>query len=270
MSLVVFTAIAGIILAGSDLHPFIMLVTVLSIAMGSGAAGAINMWYDADIDSVMQRTQKRPIPKGKIRKDEVLAFGVIMSIISVILLHAATNITAAALLAAAILFYVFVYTILLKRRTPQNIVIGGAAGSFPPMIGWAAVTGDVSIAAIILFLIIFLWTPPHFWALAIYRNDDYKKAKIPMLPVTHGINNTKAQILIYTIILIAATYLPFLYIAELDLIYLIAASIINLRFLSLAIKLYYNCTEKNSIQMFIYSIFYLFLLFGFLIIDKLL
>ncbi len=268
MSLVVFSGITGIILADGYIHPFMVIITVLAICLGSGAAGAINMWYDADIDSIMTRTQKRPIPQKRIHKAEALTFGIILSIVSVILLHAATNAVAAMLLASAILFYVIIYTMWLKRRTPQNIVIGGAAGAFPPMIGWAAVTGTITIESIILFTIIFLWTPPHFWALAIYRNDDYKKAKIPMLPVTHGIEATKKQILFYTILLIASTYLPYFYIKDMGLIYLVGNTILNLYFLYLALKLYLRTGPKTSIKLFVFSIFYLFLLFGLMIADK--
>ena len=181
---------------------------MLAIALGSGAAGAINMWYERDLDALMARTANRPLPAGRVAPDDALGLGVLLSIFSVLLMAVATNFVAAALLAAAILFYVFVYTIWLKRRTPQNIVIGGAAGAFPPMIGWAAVTGDVSAVGIALFLLIFLWTPPHFWALALYRSDDYRRAGVPMLPVVAGPRETKRQMLIYTLVLVPVALAP--------------------------------------------------------------
>ncbi|MDP1964063.1 MAG: heme o synthase, partial [Reyranella sp.] len=199
MSLVVFTGLVGVLIAPAHLHPFTAALAVLAIALGSGAAGAINMWYERDLDALMARTRNRPLPAGRVAPDDALGLGVLLSIFSVLLMAVATNFVAAALLAAAILFYVFVYTIWLKRRTPQNIVIGGAAGAFPPMIGWAAVTGDVSAVSIALFLLIFLWTPPHFWALALYRCDDYRRAGVPMLPVVAGARETKRQMLIYTV-----------------------------------------------------------------------
>src|SRR5258708_8618607 len=183
MSLVVFTGLVGVLIAPGHIHPFAAALAVLAIALGSGAAGAINMWYERDLDALMTRTANRPLPAGRVPPDDALPLGVLLSIFSVLLMAVSTNYVAAALLAAAILFYVFIYTIWLKRRTPQNIVIGGAAGAFPPMIGWAAITGDVSAVGIALFLLIFLWTPPHFWALALYRSDDYRRACVPMLPV---------------------------------------------------------------------------------------
>ncbi len=186
MSLVVFTGFAGLVAAPGSLHPLLATVAVLCIAVGAGAAGAVNMWYDRDIDAVMQRTRRRPIPAGKVAPEEALAFGVTLSLFSVMLMGVAVNWTAAALLALANGFYVFVYTVWLKRRTPHNLVIGGAAGAFPPMIGWAAVTGAVSVESIALFMIIFMWTPPHFWALALYREGDFAKAGVPMLPVVAG------------------------------------------------------------------------------------
>src|ERR671910_1274990 len=191
MSLVVFTGLAGLLVAPGSLHPLLAAVAVLCIAVGAGAAGVINMWYDRDIDALMRRTRKRPIPAGRVAPDEALAFGVTLSLFSVMVMGVAVNWTAAALLALASAFYVFVYTVWLKRRTPQNIVIGGAAGAFPPMIGWAAVTGGVSVEAMALFLIIFVWTPPHFWALALFRNEDYVRAGVPMLPVVAGERETK-------------------------------------------------------------------------------
>src|ERR1044071_6766702 len=208
MSLVVFTGLIGVMIAPGHLHPFTAALAVLAIALGSGAAGCINMWYERDLDALMVRTANRPLPAGRVAPDDALGLGVLLSIFSVLLMAVSTNLVAAALLAAAILFYVFVYTIWLKRRTPQNIVIGGAAGAFPPMIGWAAVTGNVSAVGIALFLLIFLWTPPHFWALALYRSDDYRRAGVPMLPVVVGPRETKRQMLIYTLVLLPVALVP--------------------------------------------------------------
>src|SRR5215475_5790575 len=207
MSLVVFTGLLGMLIAPGHLDPFAAALAVLAIALGSGAAGAINMWYERDLDALMARTRNRPLPAGRVAPDDALGLGVLLSIFSVLLMAVSTNYVAAGLLVAAILFYVFVYTIWLKRRTPQNIVIGGAAGAFPPMIGWAAVTGDVSLPSILLFLIIFLWTPPHFWALALYKQGDYGAAGIPMLPNVAGEQSTKLQILIYSVLLVATTFI---------------------------------------------------------------
>src|SRR5215475_14309257 len=203
MSLVVFTGLVGVLIAPGHLHPFAAALAVLAIALGSGAAGAINMWYERDLDALMARTRNRPLPAGRVAPDDALGLGVLLSIFSVLLMAVSTNFVAALLLAAAILFYVFVYTIWLKRRTPQNIVIGGAAGAFPPMIGWAAVTGDVSAISIALFGLIFLWTPPHFWALSLYRSDDYRRAGVPMLPVVAGARETKSQMMAYTLLLVS-------------------------------------------------------------------
>ena len=199
MSLVVFTGFAGLAVAPGEMHPILAAVAVFCIALASGAAGAINMWYDRDIDALMERTRERPLPTGKIEPAEALSFGVILAAGAIMLMFLATNAIAAALLATAVLFYVFVYTVWLKRRTSQNIVIGGAAGAFPPAIGWAAVTGNVGMEAVVMFLVIFFWTPPHFWALALYRKGDYATAGIPMLPVVRGGSATKRQMLIYTI-----------------------------------------------------------------------
>jgi len=198
MSLVVFTGLAGLWLApnATDLHPVLAIVAILCLAINAGAAGAINMWYDRDIDAVMKRTQSRPLPMGHIDPNEALSYGIILSVFSTMMMGIALNWTAAAILAFANIFYVVIYTIWLKRRTPQNIVIGGAAGAFPPMIGWAAVSGDITLASISLFAIIFFWTPPHFWALALFANEDYTRAKVPMLPVTHGEKHTKIHMMV--------------------------------------------------------------------------
>jgi len=208
MSLVVFTGLVGVLIAPGAIHPVTAAIAVAAIALGSGAAGAINMWYERDLDAVMERTRGRPLPTGRVAPDDALALGVLLSVFSVALMALATNPVAAALLAAAILFYVFIYTMWLKPRTPQNIVIGGAAGAFPPMIGWAAVSGDVSATAIALFALIFLWTPPHFWALALYRCEDYRRAGVPMLPVVAGARTTKNQILLYSLLLLPAGLAP--------------------------------------------------------------
>ena len=208
MSLVVFSGLAGLLVAPGTLHPVLAIVAVLCIAVGSGAAGAINMWYDRDIDGLMERTKLRPIPDGRVAPGDALSFGIVLAVGAVAIMGLAVNIFAAALLALAILFYIFIYTMWLKRRTPQNIVIGGAAGAFPPMIGWAAVTGDISVGSLVLFALIFFWTPPHFWSLALYRSGDYKKAGVPMLPVVAGKRETKLQMLYYTILLLPLAVLP--------------------------------------------------------------
>ncbi len=202
MSLVVFTALTGMVAAPGSIHPLLAVIALLAITIGAGASGALNMWYDADIDAVMQRTAARPIPRGRITPDEALGFGVFLSAASVVTLGLLVNSVAGGLLAFTIFFYVFIYTMWLKRWTPQNIVIGGAAGAFPPMIGWAAMTGSVSIESVLLFLIIFMWTPPHFWALALYRSRDYERAGVPMLPVVAGARETRKQILIYSLLLV--------------------------------------------------------------------
>ena len=226
MSLAIFTSICGLFLAPIQMHPFFIFLSILCISIGAGASGAINMWYDQDIDGLMVRTQGRPIPQGKISALDALGFGVILALVSVLILGLAVNYFAAFLLFFSIFFYVFIYTIWLKRRTPQNIVIGGAAGAFPPVIGWACSTGDVSTFPLILFLIIFMWTPPHFWALALYKDIEYSKAKVPMLPVVKGKKTTKRQIMIYSIILFAVTILPFLF-GFSGLLYLISALALN-------------------------------------------
>ena len=208
ITLVVFTGFVGLLLAPGPLHPVLALAAVLCIAVAAGAAGAINMWYDRDIDAIMRRTAQRPIPSGRIGAGEALGFGVTLAVASVLVMGLATNAVAAALLALSILFYVFVYTIWLKRRTPQNIVIGGAAGAFPPVIGWAAVTGTVDIMPLLMFAIIFFWTPPHFWALSLYASEDYERAGVPMLPVIAGARATRHQVMIYTVALAVASLLP--------------------------------------------------------------
>jgi protoheme IX farnesyltransferase len=267
MSLVVFTGFAGLFVAPGEMHPLLAAVAVLCIAVGAGAAGAINMWYESDIDAVMERTRGRPIPAGRVAPAEALGFGVILSLFSVLLMCVAVNWVAALLLAFANAFYVFVYTVWLKRRTPQNIVIGGAAGAFPPMIGWAAVTGSVSLEPMVLFLIIFMWTPPHFWALALYREGDYAKAGIPMLPVVAGKAATRRQILAYSFFLAPLALLPTL-LGTAGLVYAAVATVMGGCFILLALKLSRDASDRTARQLFGYSILYLFVLFAVLIVDR--
>ena len=267
MSLVVFTGFAGLMVAPGQIHPLLAAVAVICIAVGAGAAGAINMWYDRDIDGVMARTAARPIPAGRVAPDEALAFGVILSLFSVMLMALAVNWTAAALLALANGFYVFVYTMWLKRRTPQNIVIGGAAGAFPPMIGWAAVTGTVELESVMLFLVIFLWTPPHFWALALYRVGDYAKAGVPMLPVVAGKAQTRSQMLAYTLALLPVAVAPAL-LGTAGPVYGLAAAGLSLWFVALAWRVRSERSDRSAKRMFGFSVLYLFALFALLIIDR--
>ena len=267
MSLVVFTGFAGLIAAPGGLHPFLAGVAVLCIAIGAGAAGAINMWYERDIDALMERTRRRPIPAGRMAPDAALAYGVILSLFSVMLMGLAVNWVAAALLALANGFYVFVYTIWLKRRTPQNIVIGGAAGAFPPMIGWAAVTGTVGLESIALFLIIFMWTPPHFWSLSLYREGDYAKAGIPMLPVVAGAAETRRQILIYAVLLAPLSLAPAL-LGAAGMLYGAVAFGLSLIFVLYALRVRFDRTLASARRMFGFSILYLFLVFAALIVDR--
>lgn len=262
MSLVVFTGFAGMVIAPGfeNLHPFLAVIAMLSLALGAGAAGAINMWYDRDIDAVMNRTKDRPVPSGKIEPAEALAFGVVMSLAAILLMGLALGWVAGGLLAFANLFYVVIYTIWLKRSTPQNIVIGGAAGAFPPMIGWAAVTGDVTLMPVLLFAIIFFWTPPHFWALSLFANEDYKRANIPMLPVVAGERATKIQMLIYTLILIPLTVAP-VFFGLASLTYGLIAGVLGGLFLLSCVRVLLNNDLKHAKIMFGYSVFYLFALF---------
>lgn len=266
MSLVVFTGLAGLVVAPGAMHPALAAVAVLCIALGAGASGAINMWYDRDIDALMERTRDRPIPSGRVGPRQALVFGVVLSVLSVAVMGLSVNWTAAALLALAISFYVFVYTIWLKRRTAQNIVIGGAAGAFPPMIGWAAATGAVSLESIALFLIIFMWTPPHFWALALYRAGDYAKAGVPMLPVVAGKAHTRRQILVYALLLVPLSFLP-LALGMAGVAYGAAAAIMGAGFLLLAVRVLRELGERSARQMFRFSILYLFVLFAVLLAE---
>ena len=267
MSLVVFTGLAGLLVAPGSLHPILAAVAVLCIAVGSGAAGAINMWYDRDIDAVMERTRDRPIPVGRVEPGDALAFGVILAVGSVAVMGLAVNLAAAAILASAVLFYVFIYTVWLKRRTPQNIVIGGAAGAFPPMIGWAAVTGGVGIESLVLFLLIFFWTPPHFWALSLYRCDDYAAARVPMLPVVAGKRETKKQMLVYTLLLLPLSIAP-AWLGVAGWIYGTVALALSLVFVAAAVAVWFDGSDRSAKRMFGYSIFYLFGLFALLIADR--
>jgi heme o synthase len=267
MSLVVFTGFAGLYLAPGVLHPILALTAVLCIAVGAGAAGAINMWYDRDIDALMSRTQGRPIPAGRIEPGAALGFGISLAVASVLMMGLVVNLAAAALLVLTIAFYVLVYTMWLKRRTPQNIVIGGAAGALPPMIGWAAVTGDVSLAPVVLFAIIFMWTPPHFWALALYRSGDYAKAGVPMLPVVAGAQATKRQIMIYAVALVPVTLAPVV-LGVSSLMYGAGAALLGVIFVAAAWRVMGDASGRAARWMFGYSIFYLFMIFVLLIADK--
>jgi protoheme IX farnesyltransferase len=266
MSLVVFTGFAGMVAAPGHIHPLLAAIAVLCIAVGAGAAGAINMWYDRDIDALMTRTRDRPIPAGRMDPSETLAFGVVLSIGSVLTMALAVNFAAAALLALSIGFYVFVYTMWLKRRTPQNIVIGGAAGAFPPMIGWSAVTGDVGLASIALFLIIFMWTPPHFWALALFRAGEYARAGVPMLPVVAGTRATKLHILAYSALLVPVGTLPS-FLGVTGLVYAATSVVLGLVFLAGAVAVWRDDGDRAAKALFGYSIIYLFLLFALVMID---
>ncbi len=266
MSLVVFTGACGLWLAPGNLHPFMQFISVLAIAMGSGAGAAINMWYDRDIDAIMRRTQKRPLPSGRIAADDSLVMGIMLSIASVALLGLASNWVAAAWLAFAIFFYAVIYTMGLKRFTPQNIVIGGAAGAFPAVIGWAAVSGEAfSLMPWMMFATVFFWTPPHFWALALYRHEDYKTANVPMLPVVAGMASTKRHIVAYSVLLLIASLSPLL--AGAGMLYAVAATVLSVQFLRHAIRTARSDDAKVAMKLFGYSILYLFLLFAALVID---
>jgi len=267
MSLVVFTGVVGLALAPGAVEPWVAVAAVLWIAVGAGAAGAINMWYDRDIDQQMIRTMRRPIPAGRVAPARALGVGIVLSVVSVIAMALTVNAMAAVLLVVTIAYYVFIYTMWLKRRTPQNIVIGGAAGAFPPMIGWAAVTGGVSVESLILFAIIFMWTPPHFWALALFRCGDYAKAGVPMLPVVAGVRATKNQILAYSLLLVPITLLP-VAVGMSGAVYGIAALGLGAVLLRHAVRVRRDDTDKAARPMFLFSILYLFLIYVFLLIDR--
>ncbi len=267
MSLVVFTALVGLLVAPGHLHPVIALTALICIAVGAGAAGALNMWYDADIDARMARTAARPIPAGRLLPGEALAFGLTLATGSVVVLGLLVNLAAAALLALTIAFYVVVYTMWLKRTTPQNIVIGGAAGALPPMIGWAAVTGGFALEPTLLFLIVFFWTPPHFWALSLYRTEDYARAGIPMLPVVAGAEKTRLQILLYTLILAPLGATPWL-LGYAGPSYGAVALVTGAAMIALALQVRAEARgHAASKRLFGFSILYLFLLFAMLLVD---
>ncbi|MDC0736898.1 heme o synthase [Cognatishimia sp. SS12] len=268
MSLVVFTAMVGLLAAPGGLHPIEAFCAILFIAIGGGASGALNMWYDSDIDQVMSRTKSRPIPSGKVTREEAFAIGMALSVMSVVMLGLATNLVAAALLAFTIFFYVVIYTMWLKRWTPQNIVIGGAAGAFPPMIGWAAVTGGISVESVLMFTLIFMWTPPHFWALCLFMKSDYRDAGVPMLHVTHGRASTRKHILVYTLLL-AAIAIGIGFTSVGGLIYLTVALVLNALFVLGAVSIWRrsdaDCeadNHKREKSFFALSLLYLFLHFG--------
>ena len=275
VSLVVLTGVIGMVLAPGRLNPVLAFTTVLSIALGAGAAGAINMWYDRDIDRLMRRTANRPVAAARIGPDEALQYGVALSVLSVIMLGLATNLAAGAWLALSIAFYVFVYTMWLKRRTPQNIVIGGAAGAFPPIIGWVAVTGHLAALPLLLFLIVFLWTPPHFWALSLYACADYDRAGVPMLPVVKGRRATRRQIVLYTVLLLAVSLCPWLF-GLAGRLYGASAAILGLGFLAMSLWTLFEPQDEAGRSLrgdraarktFRYSLSYLALLFGAVAVD---
>ena len=275
VTLVVLTGIVGMMVAPGHLHPVLAFTAVLCIAVAAGAAGAINMWYDRDIDAVMRRTSRRAIPTGKIEPNEALAFGVVLAVSSVVIMALATNVVAAAWLALSIAFYVFVYTMWLKRRTSQNIVIGGAAGAFPPVIGWAAVTGDVTAMPLLLFAIVFLWTPPHFWSLALYACKDYGRAGVPMLPVVAGARHTRLQILLYTLVLLPVSVLPWL-LGYAGPVYGLTAVALGLGFVLSAVLVFRDKQDASGVSLtndvparaaFRFSLAYLAILFGAVAVD---
>lgn len=261
MSLVVFTAFIGMVMAPGEIHPVIAFTAILCIAVGAGASGCLNMWYEADLDALMERTKNRPIPSGRMDRQTALHFGVGLATASVLVMGLMVNLVAGALLLMTILFYVVVYTIWLKRRTSMNIVIGGAAGAFPPMIAWAAVTGDVSLESVVLFGLIFMWTPPHFWSLSLFACKDYEAAGIPMLPVVSGKDETRKQIMIYTLLMVVASLLPWV-MGFAGPVYGITAAVSGAIFTGLALTLLRRKDEKSAKKTFFYSIFYLFILFA--------
>ena len=273
MSLVIFTAFVGLIAAPGTIHPWMGFVALLAIAVGAGAAGALNMWYDADIDALMKRTAKRPVPAGAVLPSEALGFGLTLAVGSVLVLGLMVNLAASALLAFTIFFYIAIYTMWLKRLTPQNIVIGGAAGAFPPMVGWVSVTGSVDLGSIALFLIIFIWTPPHFWALALWKkiNADYTNAGVPMLPVVAGSDETRRQILIYTLLLFPVTLLPPL-LGTTGMFYTLAATGLGIMFIYHAVQVYRiregQDAEIACKKLFGFSTLWLFLIFALILVER--
>ena len=272
MTLVVFTALCGLLAAPVHINPILGFTAILCIAVGAGASGALNMWYEADLDARMKRTKNRPLPAGRMDRQSALHFGVALGVGSVVLMGLAINLLAAVILAVSILFYVLVYTVWLKRRTPQNIVIGGAAGAFPPLIGWAAATGRIELLPLLLFLLIFLWTPPHFWALSLFVRTDYAAAGVPMLPVVAGIKTTRRHVLLYTLPMAAAAVAPWP-LGLAGIIYGVTASLLTAWFVLLAVRVALS-RETDQAQMkperalFKFSILYLFVLFGALVVDR--
>jgi protoheme IX farnesyltransferase len=271
MSLVLFTSMVGLLIAPEKVSFTVSIISLFAVALGAGAAGALNMWYESDLDALMTRTCLRPIPTGRVQKNQALWFGIILSVISISLLYFIANIVSSVLLATTIGFYFFIYTIWLKRRTPQNIVVGGAAGALPPVIGWAIATNSLSVESIILFLIIFIWTPSHFWALSLYKSSDYKKAKIPMLPIIAGIQTTKLNILIYSLLMAPVVALPYFFNFG-SLFYLILSSLMTSYYVYLCAVLFKEKNNKTSNiiarRVFIYSIFYLFFIFVLILVDN--
>jgi protoheme IX farnesyltransferase len=272
MTLVVFTGAAGLFAAPVVLHPVLAFTAILCIALGAGAAGALNQWYEVDLDIRMKRTASRPLPAGRMEPQAALHFGVGLGVFSVLLMGLATNWLAAAILAVSILFYVLVYTVWLKRRTPQNIVIGGAAGAFPPLLGWAAATGDVTLLPVLMFALIFLWTPPHFWALALFVHRDYANAGVPMLPCTNGLAATRQQLFAYSLPMAAVAIAPWP-LGQTGAIYGVAATALSLAFIALAWPILRSqVTEPSQMRaekrLFKYSVLYLFILFGALVVDR--
>ena len=271
MSLVIFTCAVGLLIAPVKINFADAIFSLMAVALGSGAAGALNMWYESDLDSLMTRTCLRPIPTGKLSKNQALIFGIISSIVSVVSLYIFSNLIAATTLVITILFYVFVYTIWLKRKTPQNIVIGGASGALPPIIGWAIATNSITLEPIVLFLIIFVWTPSHFWALSLYKSEDYRKARIPMLPITSGVKATKFNILIYALILFPIAISPY-FLNFSGLTYLIFATAFSSYYIFFSYRLFIEkksvIEKKLAAKLFGYSILYLFMIFTFVLIDK--
>jgi protoheme IX farnesyltransferase len=273
MSLVIFTCAVGLLTAPNLVSTKDAIIGILLVSLGAGAAGALNMWYESDLDALMTRTCLRPIPTGKVNRNQALIFGVTLSIVSVIALDYFTNRISAAILLLTILFYVFVYTIWLKRRTPQNIVIGGAAGAFPPVIGWTIATGSLSIEPLAFFLIIFFWTPSHFWALSLYKSDDYKKANIPMLPLTNGVETTKINIFVYSLLMLPVIIFPYI-INFVGFTFLVPSLLLTFYYNFLCYELYNykknKFNPKKAKAIFGYSILYLFLIFVLFLIDKIL
>ena len=271
MSLVIFTCAVSLIMSSSTIPFYNSIISIFFVAIGAGAAGALNMWYEADLDKLMTRTCLRPIPTGKLNKNQALVFGIVLSLFSIIGLYYSSNLLSAFMLFITISFYVFVYTIWLKRKTPQNIVIGGASGALPPVIGWTIANNSLSLEPITFFLIIFFWTPSHFWALSLFKADDYRKANIPMLPLTNGIENTKINILIYSILMLPVVIVPYL-IGFVGNIYLVASLILTFYYIFICYELYSFKKNKFEIskakKVFSYSIFYLFLLFVLFLVDK--